>query len=281
MKKSAILPALLLSATLLSISSCDDTDKQAAAKLAEAQEAYEAGNYEQARLLADSIKVLFPKAYDVRHQSNRLIQDIELAAEQRNVAWLDSIITVKQDSLNLLKSRFTLEKDAEYQQTGNYFAPSQVVEKNLHRSYLRFQTDEAGQLSMTSIYCGSSNIHHTSVRVTAPDGSYAETPASSDSYETTDMSEHIEKADYKYGADGGVIDFICLNRDKNLKVTFQGDRQYNATMSAADRNAAASVSELSRLLASITNAGKMKEESTLKIRFIERKISERSDSAEE
>lgn len=276
MKKSTILPALLLCVTLLSASSCDSTNKQAAALLAEAQEAYQAGDYEQARTLADSIKVLYPKAYDVRHQSNRLMQDIELAAEQRNVAWLDSVIAAKQDSLSLMKSRFTLEKDTAYQQTGNYFAPSQVVEKNLHRSYLRFQTDEAGQLSMTSIFCGSSNIHHTSVRVTAPDGSYTETPASSDSYETTDKSEHIEKADYKYGEDGGVIDFICMNRDKNLKVTFKGDRQYGTAMSAADRNAAADISSLSRLLADITRAGKMREESTLKIRFIERKISERS-----
>lgn len=281
MKKSTILPALLLCGTLLSVSSCDSTNKQAEAKLAEAQEAYQAGDYEQAKTLTDSIKVLFPKAYDVRHRSNRLIQDIELAAEQRNVAWLDSVIRAKQDSLSLMKSRFTLEKDTAYQQTGNYFAPSQVVEKNLHRSYLRFQTDETGKLSMTSIYCGSSNIHHTSVRVTAPDGSYAETPASSDSYETTDMSEHIEKADYKYGEDGGVIDFICMNRDKNLKVTFKGDRQYSTLMSAADRNAAADISSLSRLLADITRANKMREESTLKIRFIERKISERDDAVEQ
>lgn len=278
MRKAIILPALLLCVTLLP-TSCDSTDKQAAAKLAEAQEAYNVGDYEQAKTLADSIKVLFPKAYEVRHQSNRLIQDIELAAEQRNVAWLDSVITAKQDSLDMMKGNFTLEKDAEYQQTGNYFAPSQVVEKNLHRSYLRFQTDEAGQLSMTSIYCGNSNIHHTSVRVTAPDGSYAETPASPDSYETTDMSEHIEKADYKYGEDGGVIDFICINHDKNLKVTFKGDRQYNTVMSAADRQAAVGISSLARLLASITRADKMKEESTLKIRFIERKISERDDTA--
>ncbi len=281
MKKSTILHALLLCVALLAASSCDNTDKQAAALLAEAQEAYRAGDYEQAKTLADSIKVLYPKAYDVRHQGNRLIQDIELAAEQRNVAWLDSIIAAKQDSLSLVKSRFTLEKDTAYQQTGNYFAPSQIVEKNLHRSYLRFQTDETGQLSMTSIYCGSGNIHHTSVRVTAPDGSYAETPASSDSYETTDLSEHIEKADYKYGEDGGVIDFICMNHDKNLKVTFKGDRQYSTVMSAADRNAAANVSSLSRLLTSITGANKMKEESVLKIRFIERKISERDDTAKQ
>lgn len=69
----------------------------------------------------------------------------------------------------------------------------------MHRSFLRFQVDELGKMSMTSIYCGSGNIHHVGVKVIAPDGSFAETPASKDSYETTDMNEKIEKADYKLG----------------------------------------------------------------------------------
>ena len=68
-----------------------------------------------------------------------------------------------------IKDKFTLEKDAEYQQIGNYLWPTQTVEKNLHRSYLRFQVNEQGIMSMTSIYCGSNNIHHVGVKVIAPD----------------------------------------------------------------------------------------------------------------
>ena len=51
---------------------------------------------------------------------------------------------------------------------------------------------------MTSIYCGAHNIHHVAVKVTAPDGSFAETPAAKDSYETTDLGEKIEKADFNW-----------------------------------------------------------------------------------
>ena len=53
----------------------------------------------------------------------------------------------------------------------------------MHRSYLRFQVNEQGIMSMTSIYCGAGNIHHNKVKVIAPDGSFAETPSSKDSYE--------------------------------------------------------------------------------------------------
>ncbi len=99
---------------------------------------------------------------------------------------------------------------------------------------------------MTSIYCGAHNIHHVAVKVTAPDGSFAETPAAKDSYETTDLGEKIEKADFKLGEDGNVMGFLYLNKDKNIKVNYQGERPYSITMTAADRQALASIYELAQ-----------------------------------
>ena len=122
----------------------------------------------------------------------------------------------------------------EYRQLPSSFPSDR---KNLHRSFLRFQVDENGVMSMTSIYCGAHNIHHVAVKVTAPDGSFAETPAAKDSYETTDLGEKIEKADFKLGEDGNVMGFLYLNKDKNIKVNYQGERPYSITMTAADRQA--------------------------------------------
>ena len=118
--------------------------------------------------------------------------------------------------VRFIGDRYAFEKDKEYQQTGTYLHPSQTIERNLHRSFLRFQVDEQGKVSMTSIYCGHTSIHHTSVKVTAPDGTFVQTPASPDSYETTDLDEHIEKADYKLGQDGGVMHFIADNQNSDV-----------------------------------------------------------------
>ena len=134
---------------------------------------------------------------------------------------------------------------------------------------------------MTSIYCGAGNIHHTAVKVTAPDGSSAETPNSKDSYETTDLGERIAKADYKYGEDGGVIDFIAAHQDENLKVQFIGDKSYNTTMTPADRAAAASISKLATSLNKITELNKAREEAQLKIRYIEKRIAEKDSEQQE
>lgn len=136
-------------------------------------------------------------------------------------------------------------------------------------------------MSLTSIYCGKGNIHHTAVKVTAPDGTFAQTPPSMDSYETTDLGEQIEKADYKRGEDGGLIDFICLNKDKNLRVEFMGDRSYTTTLSRADRYAAADVRQLAEVLSALTRIQEETDEANRKIQFIQENIKKRkTDPAE-
>lgn len=258
---------------------CENVEKEAALKLAEARAAYEAGNYNEAKMQIDSIKLLYPKAFETRRQGIYLMQEVELKEQQRTITYLDSLLQKKQQEFEAVKGKYVLEKDTAYQTIGHYLAPSQVIERNLHRSYLRFQTDENGITSLTSIYCGSRNIHHTSVKVTAPDGSFAETPSSKDSYETSDLGEQIEKADYKMGEDGGVIAFVALNQDKNLRVDYKGERPYTTHMLPADRQAAASIYELGKLLSSITEIKKNIEEANLKIKFVQKKISERQTEA--
>lgn len=264
-----------LCATLVLASCGNDAEKKANERLSTARTAFEQGDYNEAKLQIDSIKILYPKAFDARREGISLMQQIELKEQQQSLVYLDSILQTKQKEFESIKNKYVLEKDAEYQQTGNYFWPTQTVEKNLHRSFLRFQVNEQGVMSMTSIYCGGSNLHHFAVKVIAPDGSFAETPASKDSYETTDLGEKIEKADYKMGADGNVMGFLYLNRDKNIKVEYIGDRKYTTTMTPADRQALAGIYELSQLLSSIGQIKKEQEEANLKIQFVTKKIEQK------
>lgn len=252
-------------------------EKKAGEKLALARAAYEQGDYAEAKLQIDSIKILYPKAFETRKAGQALMLDVELEAQQKTLAYLDSALLTKQQELDAVKDKYVLEKDAEYQQIGNYLWPAQTIEKNLHRSYLRFQVNELGVMSMTSVYCGSGNIHHVAVKVITPDGSFAETPASKESYETTDMNEKIEKAEYKLGEDGSVIEFLNFNKDKNIRVEYLGDRTYKTTMSAADRQAVAEVYKLTKILSSIQEIKKEQEAARLKIEFIHKKKEQKEE----
>lgn len=266
---------ILLACLCGALTACNNSEKQAAQRLQMAREAYQAGLYSEAKLHIDSIKLLYPKAFDVRREGIGLLQQVELAEQTKGLAYLDSLLQVKQQAVEAIRGQYTFEKNEEYERIGHYLHPSQVIERNLHRSFLRFRVDEQGVLSTTSIYCGSRAIHHTAVRVTAPDGTFAETPASPDSYETSDLGEIIEKADYKPGQDGGLLEFVALHSHQTLKLTYLGERPYSTTLTPADRQAAVAIRELARLLASLTEIRHNIDETRLKIEFVQKKMEER------
>lgn len=270
MKKVA-LGILALAATL---AGCDHGEKEAAALLQRAETALAANDYSLAKLRIDSIRTLYPKAFEARKAGIRLMQQVDLSEQQQTLAYLDSMMQVKQAAFDSIKGRFVLEKDTAYQEVGNYFYPTQVVEKNIGRSFLRAQVNELGEMSLTSIYCAGGNIHHTAVKVSAGD-LFAETPVSADSYETTDLGRAIEKADYKVGNDGGVAAFIVANRDaKRIRLEFLGDRKYQTLMQPNDVKAVVAVSDLARILAGMEQIRKEQKEANLKLEFVKRKMAE-------
>lgn len=251
----------------------DGGEKQAQLHLQRAEAALALDNFNEAKLQIDSIKILYPKAFEARKQGIKLMQQVDLKEQRKTLVYLDSAMQVKQAQLDSIKGNFVFEKDTAYQEIGNYFYPSQIVEKNLGRSFLRGQVSELGEMSLTSIYCAGGRLNHTSVKLSVGD-TFAETPMSKDSYETTDLGRIIEKADYKLGEDGGVIGFIVANQDKNIQLQFIGDKTYRTAMQKNDRKAIVELVELARILSGMEEIRQQQKEANLKIQFVTRKIEE-------
>ena len=235
----------------MTLFSCNSDEKKAEELFQRAESSFATGDYSLTKLQIDSIRTLYPKAFEVRKAGIKLMQQVDLQEQQKTLVYLDSVMAVKQASLDSIKGNFVLEKDTAYQEVGNYFYPTQTVEKNIGRSFLRGQVNERGEMSITSIYCAGGKLHHRAVKVSVDD-LFAETPISPDCYETTDLGKAIEKADYKLGADGGVIAFITANQDKKrIRLEFIGDRNYKTTMQPNDIKAIAELSRLAQILSSI------------------------------
>ena len=275
MKKTTL---LALMAVVILTACGDGGEKQAQIRLQKAEAALQQENFSEAKLQIDSIKILYPKAYEARKQGIKLMQQVDLKEQRKTLIYLDSMMSVKQSQLDSIKGRFVLEKDTAYQEIGNYFYPTQVVEKSLGRSFLRGQVNELGEMSLTSIYCAGGALHHTAVKVSVGD-TFAETPASKDSYETTDLGRVIEKADYKIGEDGGVTNFIVANQDKNIQLQFIGDKTYRTAMQKNDRIAIVELTGLARILSAMEEIRKQQKEANLKIQFVTRKIEEAAEQA--
>ena len=251
----------------------DGGEKEAQVRLQKAEAALQQDNFSEAKLQIDSIKMLHPKAFEARKQGIKLMQQVDLKEQQKTLVYLDSMMQVKQLQLDSIKGNFVLEKDTAYQEIGNWFYPTQVVEKNVGRSFLRAQVSELGEMALTSIYCAGGKLNHTSVKVSVGD-TFAETPLTKDSYTTTDLGRTIEKADYKVGEDGGVAGFIVANADKNIQLTFIGDKTWRTAMQKNDRKAFVELTELARILSGMEEIRKQQKEANLKIQFVTRKIEE-------
>ena len=264
--------SVLLALTVLS--GCGDGgEKEAQKRLQKAEIALQQDNFSEAKLQIDSIKVLYPKAFEARKQGIRLMQQVDLKEQQKTLVYLDSMMQVKQLQFDSIKGNFVLEKDTAYQEVGNWFYPTQIVEKNIGRSFLRAQVNELGEMSLTSIYCAGGKLNHTSVKVSVGD-TFAEAPMAKDSYVTTDLGRTIEKADYKVGEDGGVVGFIVANQDKNIQLQFVGYKTYRTTLQKNDRKAIVELMELSRILSGMEEIRKQQKEANLKIQFVTRKMEE-------
>ena len=251
----------------------DGGEKEAQMRLRKAEAALQQENFSEAKLQIDSIKVLYPKAFEARKQGIKLMQQVDLKEQRKTLVYLDSMMQVKQLQLDSIKGNFVLEKDTAYQEIGNWFYPTQVVEKNTGRTFLRGQVSELGEMSLTSIYCAGGALNHTSVKVSVGD-TFAETPVTKDSYTTTDLGRTIEKADYKVGEDGGVVGFIVANQDKNIQLTFVGDKTYKTAMQKNDRKAIVELTGLARILSGMEEIRKQQKEANLKIQFVTRKMEE-------
>ena len=270
MKKTG-LSALL--ALVICTGCSDGGEKEAQKRLQKAEVALQQENFSEAKLQIDSIKVLYPKAFEARKQGIKLMQQVDLKEQGKTLVYLDSMMQVKQVQLDSIKGNFVFEKDTAYQDIGNWLYPTQVVEKNVGRSFLRGQVNELGEMSLTSIYCAGGQLNHTSVKVSVGD-TFAETPMTNDSYTTTDLGRTIEKADYKVGNDGGVTGFIVANADKNIQLTFIGDKTYRTAIQKNDRKAIVELTELARILSGMEEIRKQQKEANLKIQFVTRKIEE-------
>ena len=68
---------IILACAAMLLAACgNDVEKKADGKLAAARAAFAEGNYNEAKLQIDSIKILYPKAFEARKEGIKLMQQV-------------------------------------------------------------------------------------------------------------------------------------------------------------------------------------------------------------
>ena len=261
----------------------ENIEKLAGKHLDNAKEAFSMGKFNIAKQEIDSIRILYPKAFETRRQGIRLMQQVEEAEQMRTIEYEDSIIALITEAFEKIKGDYVFEKDEQYQDLGLYTIKSQAVTRNIDRTYIRASVDELGRMTLVSSYRGSSYIHHDWLKLSVGD-KYVDTPESRDRHEFTDLGVCYERLSFINGNDGGAAAFISANKDADITYTLyrktgpDSSRPVyrNLKMTKDDRYAIAQLYDLSQILLSLTEHKNLRDEAERHLMFIRSKIKDGS-----
>ncbi|MCD7851700.1 MAG: hypothetical protein LUH63_19470 [Parabacteroides sp.] len=273
MKKSAICIAL----AAVTLIGCNNDEKKAQARLDSARNMYERNELFAAKSEIDSIRILYPKEFKVIREGLTLMRQVEQKEAERNLAFCDSLIPIRQQELEGLKKGFNLEKDSAYNEIGNYVSKQQTIERNIQRSYIRSGVNEKGEMYLASVYFGANPLNHTGIKLSTKDGLFAETPAipydGGLNYRFKDLGNTTEVVTYQGEKCEDAVKFIFSNQKERIKVEYTGGKPYVLYIADADKKAIASTYELAVVLSDIEKLTKEKEKSIKKLAYLEKKLS--------
>jgi len=269
----------ILIVLLLFIIACNSNKKQSIAYLENIQKLYDQGEYAQAKDRLDSIKILFPKEFEIQKQGLQLRRRIEVGEQERNLNFCDSLLKIRLAEAETMKSGFVFEKDPKYDEVGKYIDKSQQIEAKLQSSYIRTHVNERGEILLYSVYYGSRPIHHSRLKVSKSNGEYAETQLvpydGGLNYSFVDGGMTTEIVTYTQGKDAGVIQFIYNNKDAALKAEYSssGKEKYTFTISPSDKSVLVKTFDFAAVLSDIDKLKKEKEKSSQRLKYLEEKLS--------
>lgn len=267
---------IALVALIIVTISCNNDKKRARQFLNTAKIAYQEGNYERAKSHIDSIKLIYPKAFDEINEGFSLLQDIRRSENERNIAFIDSMLEVKYQEFKEAQKNFDFVRDEDYQEFGNYIPkitpPSQTIDENT----LRSGVNEKGVLFLESLF-SSTNLNHHKIKVTIPDGTYAETKdvtADGLNYTFKTRKKSYEIVRYIGSDENGVAKFIYTFEEQPIKISYIGKRTYSKTLSSVEKKAISQSFELSSILLEIENLRFEKGKAESLLRYLDEKAIE-------
>lgn len=260
---------VLFAAAALFLFSCvSKVEDPADALLSRARVEYENGKYNNTRVLLDSIKIVSPKAYKTLREAEKLRREAMKKECERNVVFYEDALQSLTATRDSIAAEFDFNFDKRYQNKGYYTVPSQAMAQNVYNNFLRASVHEDGAMYLTSFYRGKS-IRHKSVKLSAGDTYVScDKPFLERNYK--DLGVNNERRDYKYGEDGGLIEFVLLTEGA-IEVELSGaNGKANYTLRPADAAAIRKAYELSLAIHAVKRAEDLLGEARYMLDFLKK-----------
>lgn len=260
------------------LTGCGGHEKEARAKLENAKALYEREELSAAKNEIDSILAWYSSEVKVLREALSLMREVELKEAERNIAYCDSLLPLRQAEAQETVKGFVFEKDSVYEETGNYIWKRQTVERNVERNYIRCGVNEYGEMYLASVYFGSRPINHTGIRLSTKNGLFAETASipydGGLNYRFEDERNISEIVNYKGKNGMDAIKFIYDNVRERIKVDYTGGKPYSIYMEEADKKAFVSTYELAVTLSDVYNLTIEREKAQKKRSYLKGKLNQ-------
>ena len=260
----------------IALTGCDNAKREAQERLDKARTYYESNNFFAARNEIDSLRAQYPKEVGVLKEALTLMRQVDLKEAERNIAFCDSLMPIRLHEADSLKAGFTFEKDSAYEEIGNYIWKQQTIERNVQRCYVRCGVDENGEMYLASVFYGGHPINHTSIKLSTPDGLYAETASipydGGVNYHFKDMGSTTEVVTYKGTNGQDAIKFIYDHAKERIRVEYKGGKPYIIYMAEADKKALVATYNLATALTDIHQMVETKRKALKRIAYLNEKM---------
>ena len=268
---------LLVAAAALMFSCVSNVEDPAEDLLSRARKEYEGGNYNNTRMLIDSIRIVSPKAYKTLREAEKLRREAMKKECERNVVFYENALQSLTATRDSIAAEFDFSFDKRYQNKGYYTVPSQAMAQNVYNNFLRASVHEDGAMYLTSFYRGKS-IRHKCVKLSSGDAYVScDKPFLERNYK--DLGVNNERRDYKYGEDGGLIEFVLLTEDA-IEVELSGaNGKVNYTLRPADAAAIRKAYELSLAINAVRRAEDLLGEARYMLDFLKKSEARSTASA--
>ena len=242
--------------------------------LAQANEAYSAKEYNKARMLMDSIRRAYPKAFKTLCEVEELYHKVLVDEKVRDVAFYENELAELVALRDSVVRGFDRRKDPKYDDKAVYSVPSQAISKNSNNCFMRATVDESGDAVITSFYRGN-RIGYDRIKLSSG-GLFVEASVDSAvrSWTGKEYGVYVERHGFRLGNDGGMMQFIA-SADGKVVVELIGDgKSYSYELRKEDVSAVTQVLELQRLLASIIETRSMLDSALYALSYLNHDVQE-------
>lgn len=239
---------LLTISVLILFFSCTNNNKPKPQDyLSAATNAIDSCHYAQAKLLLDSVHILFPKQVDQRRLAKYYSDSIVYLEAQRSYRYADSLLSELLDKKQELTTAFRHELDTNYEDIGHYILAELRTVRNTTRCFLQAMVNDDGETVVKSFYVGR-KLAQEHLTLTSTETNEQITARGS-SYEFNDGSWHsILTFDNRQSNE--ILNFVSAHIDNKIQITLN-DKDYKYFLRDNEKKMLQSTYELSILLSDI------------------------------